>query len=349
MKVIIPCNSKGELNSLDYVKNAIFLAGPCPRVNYDDDWRNEAIEYLEDIGFDGIVLNPTNRNYNKGNFNLEKQTKWEVLAMHYASAIVFWIPRSKEHPAFTTNIELGQWINSPSVYLGFPIDSWKNEYIKERCHLIDKPIFNDLRELLNAVVTDLKSENTYFTSDTHFGQERTLELSKRPFRTVEDMDMVMISNWNKRVSPESTVYHLGDFGNLEYLNLLNFKELNIISGNYERDNDGTLKEDVIRIVTDYNSNHANKVNLYDTDLEFLNNGLSYKLQHEPIKGILSSKNDFFLYGHIHGRQMYKINGLDVGVDCHGYSPISIEEVEWRRNAILNYCDENVFTDYCSGV
>lgn len=35
--------------------------------------------------------------------------------------------------------------------------------------------------------------------------------------------------------------------------------------------------------------------------------------------------------------MYKINGLDVGVDCHSYSPISIEEVEWRRNAILNYC------------
>ena len=40
---------------------------------------------------------------------LTSQTMWESAAMHLASAIVMWIPRSKEHPARTTNIEFGEW------------------------------------------------------------------------------------------------------------------------------------------------------------------------------------------------------------------------------------------------
>ena len=32
----------------------------------------------------------------------------------------------------------------------------------------------------------------WFTSDTHFSSERTLELSKRPFKSVEEMDKILI-------------------------------------------------------------------------------------------------------------------------------------------------------------
>lgn len=39
----------------------------------------------------------------------------------------------------------------------------------------------------------------WFTSDTHFNSERTLELSKRPFKTVEEMNNVLIKNWNSVV------------------------------------------------------------------------------------------------------------------------------------------------------
>ena len=39
----------------------------------------------------------------------------------------------------------------------------------------------------------------WFTSDTHFSSERTLELSKRPFRSVEEMDKILIENWNSVV------------------------------------------------------------------------------------------------------------------------------------------------------
>ena len=50
----------------------------------------------------------------------------------------------------------------------------------------------------------------YFTSDTHFGSPRTLELSKRPFNSVREMDRTIISNWNNTVGEEDIVYHLGD-------------------------------------------------------------------------------------------------------------------------------------------
>ena len=75
VKVLIPTDDGGNMTSLDEVKNAIFLAGPCPREDYEnaDKWRKDAIDILNDIGFDGYVLNPTNKNYLKMR-NLEKQT-----------------------------------------------------------------------------------------------------------------------------------------------------------------------------------------------------------------------------------------------------------------------------------
>lgn len=51
---------------------------------------------------------------------------------------------------------------------------------------------------------------TFFTSDTHFGHARIIELSNRPFRDVQHMNEMLIKNWNSVVGPEDHVYHLGD-------------------------------------------------------------------------------------------------------------------------------------------
>ena len=55
----------------------------------------------------------------------------------------------------------------------------------------------------------------WFTSDTHYGAQRTLTLSRRPFETVEEMDKTMIDNHNRVVGDDDIVYHLGDFGNYD--------------------------------------------------------------------------------------------------------------------------------------
>ena len=46
---------------------------------------------------------------------------------------------------------------------------------------------------------------------THFGHEKVIDLAGRPFDTVQQMDAAMIENWNKVVSDDDIVYHLGDF------------------------------------------------------------------------------------------------------------------------------------------
>ena len=240
------------------LNNSIFLAGPCPRKDYTNDWRNKAFEILEKLGFDGNVITPTNDRWPElrekyGKEALRIQTEWETIAMKKASAIVFWVDRHIEagFPAFTTNIEFGDWYNKPGVYCGFPDDAEKNDYLKLRLEQEKIEYWTDLEQMLTSVVNKLNGKsNTWFTSDTHFSQQRTLELSRRPFIDVNQMDLTMISNWNKKVTMNDIVFHAGDFGDIstmkDILSSLNYKTLYFVLGNYDR----KIKDEVEKVVSE---------------------------------------------------------------------------------------------------
>ena len=51
----------------------------------------------------------------------------------------------------------------------------------------------------------------YVISDTHFNHSRILEYCLRPFDNVEQMNEVIINNWNKVINEDDIVYVLGDF------------------------------------------------------------------------------------------------------------------------------------------
>ena len=62
MKILEPIKN-GKFTSTDNLRNSIFLAGPCPRTDFKDDWRFEAFEILKELGFNGTVITPSNQNY----------------------------------------------------------------------------------------------------------------------------------------------------------------------------------------------------------------------------------------------------------------------------------------------
>ena len=218
VKVIYPKSSKkGSFTKLDNIKNSIFLAGPCPRKDYRaSDWREKTMITLENLGFNGYVLNPTNEYYDTDNADeLTMQTQWEWEAMCKASAIVFYLARSEKNPGFTSNVEIGMWLDQPGIYVCIPEGDTKNanRYIEIKCKERNMPIYRTIEDCYAAVCKDLdRPGKTWYTSDTHFGQERTMVFSKRPFNTVKEMDLTIISNWNKHIMKNDIVYHLGDFG-----------------------------------------------------------------------------------------------------------------------------------------
>ena len=176
----------------------------------------------------------------------------------------------------------------------------------------------------------------YFTADTHFSQERTLNLSKRPFNSVNEMDLTLLVNWNRKIKPTDTVYHLGDFGLMNIRPLLNGKII-LIKGNYERN---------LPYLLEGYENYFDEI--YDNihSISYNHNGVDYNITmaHEPnkIKFMKISENSINLFGHIHKLCMVKPYGLCVSSDAHNFEPISLDDVLFYHSSILNYYDDNVF-------
>ena len=176
---------------------------------------------------------------------------------------------------------------------------------------------------------------TYFTSDTHLNQQRTLQLSKRPFDTLQEMNNTIVQNWNKIVKQNDTVIHLGDFGDLSFMDKLNGKII-LLLGNYERDDKQFDKR-----IQPYVKSGKVKLKTKPFNLKIGQN--TFQLTHQPSLNVEDRKN-FELYGHIHRLQVVKKNALNVGCDCHYFKPISLQDVLWQKNAILNHYDEYVFCE-----
>jgi calcineurin-like phosphoesterase family protein len=177
----------------------------------------------------------------------------------------------------------------------------------------------------------------FFTSDCHFNAQRTIDISKRPFRRLEELNKTLINNWNNTVSKNDTVFILGDFGDLSYAKFLNGEKI-LIKGNYER---GYYTDDELKQYFDI---------VYPDTIMYVpveHNGQLYHLQltHEPLnlQKIPMDLDHIALFGHVHKLCMVKKYGINVGSDLHYFTPIGMDTILFYHNAALNYYDENVFS------
>lgn len=164
----------------------------------------------------------------------------------------------------------------------------------------------------------------WVTSDTHYGHSNIIRYCNRPYKDVEEMNQALITNYNSVVRPEDTVYHLGDFGFMQVdklkkiLSRLNGNKI-LLYGNHDK---------VIRGAKGAFTESFNFIKDY---LEINVDGQKIVMCHYPLltwNG--SGRGSIMLHGHAHGNTNYghlkNAKILDVGVDCHNYFPISLEEI-----------------------
>ena len=162
----------------------------------------------------------------------------------------------------------------------------------------------------------------WFTSDRHFGHQRIIELAKRPFVSVEEMDEALIANHNARVKPGDIFYDLGDFAFTDdhdkYLSRLN-GEGHLLPGNH--DHRRRLKK-----VKGWHTIEEKLVHLKLADKTEL------VLCHYAMRVWRNSNHGaLHLYGHSHGNLPGDSQSCDVGVDCSWtkFAPVSLEEIKDR--------------------
>ena len=174
-----------------------------------------------------------------------------------------------------------------------------------------------------------ENQQMFFTSDTHFWHTNVMLYSSRPFRNVKDMNNTMIANWNSKVKKGDIVFFLGDLAfcsqqkRIDLINELNGR-IYWIEGNHDHLTE--LKKDRIMNNTD---NILNFSSYEFIKVQFKGQRHEIVLCHYPFHSW--NKKHFgsiHLHGHSHGMSNGKIEGriLDVGVDCHNFYPISLDEV-----------------------
>jgi calcineurin-like phosphoesterase family protein len=168
---------------------------------------------------------------------------------------------------------------------------------------------------------------TFFIADTHWGHQATLGPRlglNRPFATIEEHDEALIENWNAAVGPRDTVWHLGDFcvRCTEDRARTIFSQLRgrrfLVRGNHDKVGarlpwDGPVV-DVAHVV----------VPLPDGSVQGVwCSHYAHRVWPRMHRG------DIHLYGHSHGSLPGTAASTDVGVDCFGFRPVSLDEIRAR--------------------
>lgn len=175
----------------------------------------------------------------------------------------------------------------------------------------------------------------WFFSDPHFWHAGIIRLCDRPFDSVEEMNEVLIKNYQEVVEPGDDVYILGDFAMRDHQKILRRLPGNkhLILGNHDWDKNNKITDSHRERLRSWGFSWVK-----DTYLLCLKNFNGPK-QHQYIwlahyahrswpKKSSKRGPSWHLYGHSHGNLENEIGfSTDVGVDCWNYYPVSLSEIQ----------------------
>ncbi len=183
----------------------------------------------------------------------------------------------------------------------------------------------------------------FFTSDHHFGNDiNAWKYRYRPFSSPKHADKQMIKLWNKYITKNDIVYHLGDFAINDqaipkFIKKLNARDIILIVGNHDYKRSTKILED------NFSEVHYEPFEFkFDQKYDIYNEGNSLWLCHYPLQ---RHKEIYSVCGHIHDLWKVAKRILNVGVDAWHFKPLSLEQVlNSRHSEITGHWDANVYPD-----
>ena len=158
----------------------------------------------------------------------------------------------------------------------------------------------------------------FVISDTHLGHANILKFERndgsplRPFTSLDEMHLAILTNWNKTVTPRDKVYHLGDVAwsqeALKILALCNGKK-RLIRGNH----DGFKTRTYLQYFDEvYGVRQINGV----------------WLTHVPMHhdSVAETRVKVNIHGHLHAKRIDHGKYFNASVEQINYTPISIDQV-----------------------
>ena len=177
---------------------------------------------------------------------------------------------------------------------------------------------------------------TWFTADLHFGHTNVIRYSKRPFKTVQEMDETLFNNWNKTISEHDLVYVLGDISfqkyavALEMIPKLKGRKI-LVQGNHDKFSIGQYHklgfEHVFQDILMKMGKHRVRLCHYPYRAPWYKRILTRATYNRYIDRRPPRDADFLLHGHVHTAFTKRKSQINVGVDCWGGFPVSISEIQ----------------------
>jgi calcineurin-like phosphoesterase family protein len=170
----------------------------------------------------------------------------------------------------------------------------------------------------------------WFTADTHFGHANIIRHCQRPFAGVEEMDAHLLDRINERVGVDDILYHLGDFAILKrgadvaaYRSRIRCRRVVLVLGNHDPQTlSGQVRPEFAGLFHEVHSLLRIKVPVKGEPQLIVLCHYALRVWDRSHHGV------WHLFGHSHGglADDPHARSWDVGVDCNGYAPMSLDEV-----------------------